>query len=1002
MMGSMLKKQYVKVIIFVMIGVFSAQVCFARSSGGGDLPEFEWGEFGKQAGIAVGSMVVGGILSSTLSGAAAGATSSTGGTLGQGAVSGFNTAISNLATFDYWATGINAMAAAGQASRAVSMFGASQKWDNSAIMLTSSIASAVVGGAIAAPAATGEAFSSGFGNQLLQAGRGALIGGASAAASSGIMIAIDGDRINKGDDVTPIAQVAGFAGGLLAGSMVKSMTNPQIWSPSNDNSQTTNRTSSEGRAFSENRAELLERVNAMADQTIQNTAGKGEFFQDNNQGNTGVNQQIAEPINTNIAGQTSDQTSKDFFTKAGEALLGGVMDFQSQWPKLAANAASTFGTAAIIGTSKEDKKKNEHLESLVSGTISSFTEGILSGAQFSWGLDAKRYLSTDQAGFLGSMGKQYQDTRMSRIKDFERGKVMNNVKTRLGELKEQAIKSVGSADDPGLSTTERKERQIQQAKVFVEAYNREFVSNTEQTQKLRTTSEVLRYGPEDMVMPSDPNQNILDYTVAGVQSRINVAVTAELKRHTSFDGLDDTVGSDGTVTNRGLLSYGGMTREDMFFSSVGSHLLSDTLFTRGISGGVSAIFDRNTDIRKSPMKAIAVSGIAMAASSVARGFAFWLSSNDVNNNPENSERTQRMTSHGSTINQRRMTEETFAAVRADMEKRQKDGEDISFHESDKDRAARLAIESSMHSLESISGSPAPYEIQRSQEEKTRIQNEYHEGSDYQYSLLQPREATLPSGETVLVMHKPANQEELNAVQQRANKILANTDLTKHVRKDIETQLAEITAWYSNNGSIPAVVNNFLSNNVAARERYNYGRANFWEAMAGSIQFTSASAINNFLSFGYPTTRPEDVTTADFISYLSRLQNYGNLKGNAAWAFNYQAYQTGIGGLTNNITTGISNVHPLGKVLRALYIQPQYFSTVYSYDPMTGQNVNKGYFAVTSIPDSKTQEIYMGSKNAYMYNMRPVSPTAKFLSSSSSGDTTGRAALRPDDPLTTRH
>jgi hypothetical protein len=268
--------------------ISSAPYAFAARSraGGGKLAKFSWGSFAMSAGMSVGSAIVSGALSSALKGtgiSAGGLWSKVTGNINtavgsmpknlvlQGVPSWANTALgsgaiqnipsvaqvaansgilgslgnyfSSLGSLKNVASiaisGYTTFMATSQAGRAVAMAGAYYDWKPSSVFLLSNVVSGAVGGLLNPAIALGDTMpkipagdilaQTAFETSGFNMAKGAFIGSLKNFAEAGVIVAIDGGRINEGKPPGALAQIGGLGAGVAAGNFARGLVNPETW-----------------------------------------------------------------------------------------------------------------------------------------------------------------------------------------------------------------------------------------------------------------------------------------------------------------------------------------------------------------------------------------------------------------------------------------------------------------------------------------------------------------------------------------------------------------------------------------------------------------------------------------------------------------------------------------------------------------------------------------------------------------------------------------------------
>ena len=249
-------------VCFVLIfsSVFPLPAFASRSdAGGGELAEFDAGDFAKSVGISLGSMAIGsaiyaGVSSLNSAEAAAraagdvscvgmpGLTSSS-----PGFLSAMGDSFAKSFNLDNMISGLITFGATSQVGRAVSAAGNYYGWDPSSTFWLSNIASGATGGFLNSSIALGDtiptsvslttpAMQSVYYTSLPTMARGALVGGLTGLASGGAIVAIDGGRMDDmnlpPDERRPGvgAQIAGMVAGVAAGNFARELVNPVTYS----------------------------------------------------------------------------------------------------------------------------------------------------------------------------------------------------------------------------------------------------------------------------------------------------------------------------------------------------------------------------------------------------------------------------------------------------------------------------------------------------------------------------------------------------------------------------------------------------------------------------------------------------------------------------------------------------------------------------------------------------------------------------------------------------
>ncbi|MFA4888088.1 MAG: hypothetical protein WC628_00735 [Candidatus Omnitrophota bacterium] len=241
------------ILSFILSSILPPEAYAARSrAGGGEKAEADWGAVGAGVGMSIGMAVGTQLLSSAWNYAGSmGNTSSalsntaqntgnflsrTGKTLGYLASHPLKSIAGGASTM-YKAgmvgaastaiKGFNTYTAAVQVSRAMAAAGNYYKWDRDSTYLASSIVSGGVGGFLN-PAG---AVSSSMGNNM---GTGFIVGSLGGLANAGAVLAIDGDKIRRGEQAGVGAQIAGMAAGVAATEFGRTAFDGQTYIKSND------------------------------------------------------------------------------------------------------------------------------------------------------------------------------------------------------------------------------------------------------------------------------------------------------------------------------------------------------------------------------------------------------------------------------------------------------------------------------------------------------------------------------------------------------------------------------------------------------------------------------------------------------------------------------------------------------------------------------------------------------------------------------------------------
>jgi hypothetical protein len=176
------------------------------NSGGGEIKEFGWSDFGITVGTAVGTAAVGSVLGNTVGGALKGTFD-------------ISKSLSGLATMSTYITGYNTYMATTQVSRMVGMMGAYYKWKPTKTFLISALASGAISGFLNPAGVLGDQTAI----SAMGMGKGALVGSLGSLASAGVVLAIDGDKIKEGKSPGIGAQLAGMATGIAVGEFARNL-----------------------------------------------------------------------------------------------------------------------------------------------------------------------------------------------------------------------------------------------------------------------------------------------------------------------------------------------------------------------------------------------------------------------------------------------------------------------------------------------------------------------------------------------------------------------------------------------------------------------------------------------------------------------------------------------------------------------------------------------------------------------------------------------------------
>lgn len=220
------KLKWVKCLTVLLVALFlnstiSPNIALARSSGGGDLGEFETDKFALSVGISLVSYGIGSVIGSGISSAC----TSTGSFAG-GAAQG----ISNLGNLGTWASNYGTVAAMTQIGTAVSTYGNYKEWDESRTILVSSIAQGVAGGVMNPTSTLGLDAGTDITAGVL--GRSVAMGTLTGATSGGVTAALahqnGEENENTGAMEDGYEPWMGFVGGM-AGNLVGGIAGSTAW-----------------------------------------------------------------------------------------------------------------------------------------------------------------------------------------------------------------------------------------------------------------------------------------------------------------------------------------------------------------------------------------------------------------------------------------------------------------------------------------------------------------------------------------------------------------------------------------------------------------------------------------------------------------------------------------------------------------------------------------------------------------------------------------------------
>lgn len=228
-----------------------------RRAGGGELAHFDFGNYAAGIGIGVGAMAVGGVINAGLSSALGNVTSVGKGVLTGSAIpsitqqsSNILTAMGNSLSYSFTTTGLitnmSTFMAVSQVGRAVGAMGSYYGWKPSTTFLASSFASGLVGGFMNPTVALGPSISENISSSIIPGVHytlnpanytlgnmlnGAFVGGVTGLASGAVIVAIDGNKINKGKQPGVGAQIAGMVTGVAVGNLTRELMDPTLLKP---------------------------------------------------------------------------------------------------------------------------------------------------------------------------------------------------------------------------------------------------------------------------------------------------------------------------------------------------------------------------------------------------------------------------------------------------------------------------------------------------------------------------------------------------------------------------------------------------------------------------------------------------------------------------------------------------------------------------------------------------------------------------------------------------
>jgi len=190
-------------IIFTLHTQAFTHLAFARSSGSGEMGEFETEKFLTNVGIGLAASYVGDAISNGLGASATGGVFFAGGGYNSAtgeAFAGFNGAISNWSNAGTLASSYSSAVALNQLGAGVNYLGHQQGWENSEITFTSSVVQGAVSGGVINPAASTSS----------------LVAGTIGGVTEGAILANNVDGNNK---IKPwVSAAAGVAGSFARGT----------------------------------------------------------------------------------------------------------------------------------------------------------------------------------------------------------------------------------------------------------------------------------------------------------------------------------------------------------------------------------------------------------------------------------------------------------------------------------------------------------------------------------------------------------------------------------------------------------------------------------------------------------------------------------------------------------------------------------------------------------------------------------------------------------------
>lgn len=201
MMRISFKTKKAQIILVALLVIFTIHPQFihlalARSSGGGDLAEFDTGKFVASVGIGLASSAIGNVVTSGI-----GSALTETGSFATGATN----AISNYGNIGSWASSYNSMAALNQLGAVISMYGQQQGWDVSQTVLVSSMVTGAVGGGLNPTGSLGSS----------------ILSGTIAGTTEGAILA---NNIDKDGTIKPWVNAAAGMTGALTGGITSAYT----------------------------------------------------------------------------------------------------------------------------------------------------------------------------------------------------------------------------------------------------------------------------------------------------------------------------------------------------------------------------------------------------------------------------------------------------------------------------------------------------------------------------------------------------------------------------------------------------------------------------------------------------------------------------------------------------------------------------------------------------------------------------------------------------------